>query len=114
MGQLRNNASVILTIVLTMDPRPDLFADKNETSATALPIEKAKPVGIARVQKSNRNQLQLCPSDLEFLLLKGGRRRRRACRDYRVCPGDSVRAVARCGSYSGAATNPAVGVVLLS
>lgn len=58
-----------------MDPRPDLFADGNETSATALPIQKAKPVGIARVQKPNRKQLELRPSDLESLLPEGHRAR---------------------------------------
>jgi len=58
-----------------MDPRPDLFADENETSATALPIQKARPVGIARVQKPNRKQLELRPSDLESLLPEGHRAR---------------------------------------
>ena len=51
-----------------MDPNPDLFADGSETSASALPIQKAKPVGIARVQQPNRKQLELRPSDLESLL----------------------------------------------
>ena len=58
-----------------MDPRPDLFADENETSATALPIQKARPDGIARVQKPNRKQLELRPSDLESLLPEGHRAR---------------------------------------
>jgi len=58
-----------------MDPYPDLFADENETSATALPIKKARPVGIARVQKPNRKQLELRPSDLESLLPEGHRAR---------------------------------------
>ena len=51
-----------------MDPCPDLLADENQTSATALPIQKAMLVGIARVQKPNRKQLELRPSDLESLL----------------------------------------------
>ena len=58
-----------------MDPRPDLFADENETSATALPIQKARPDGKARVQKPNRQQLELRPSDLESLLPEGHRAR---------------------------------------
>jgi len=58
-----------------MDPRPDLFADENETSATALPIQKARPDGKARVQKPNRKQLELRPSDLESLLPEGHRAR---------------------------------------
>lgn len=58
-----------------MDPRPDLFADGNENSATASPIQKARPVGIARVQKPNRKQLELRPSDLESLLPEGHRAR---------------------------------------
>ena len=58
-----------------MDPHPDLFADENETSATALPIQKARPDGKARVQKPNRKQLELRPSDLESLLPEGHRAR---------------------------------------
>ena len=54
-----------------MDPHPDLFADGNETSGSALPIQKARPVGIARVQKPNRKQLELRPSDLESRCRKG-------------------------------------------
>lgn len=58
-----------------MDPCPDLLADENQTSATALPIQKAMLVGIARVQKPNRKQLELRPSDLESLLPEGHRAR---------------------------------------
>jgi transposase len=58
-----------------MDPHPDLFADGNETSGSALPTQKARPVGIARVQKPNRKQLELRPSDLESLLPEGHRAR---------------------------------------
>ena len=59
-------------IALTMDPlRHDLFADGNEASGSALPIQKAKPVGRARVQQPNRKQLELRPSDLESLLPEG-------------------------------------------
>lgn len=58
-----------------MDPHPDLFADGNETVASAWPIQKAKPIGIARVQWPNRKQLELRPSDLESLLPEGHRAR---------------------------------------
>ena len=51
-----------------MDPHPELFADGNETSGSALPTQKVKPVGRARVQQPNRKQLELRPSDLESLL----------------------------------------------
>lgn len=57
-----------------MDP-PHLFVDGNETSASALPMQKVKPVGIARVQQPNRKQLELRPSDLESLLPEGHRAR---------------------------------------
>jgi transposase len=58
-----------------MNPRPDLFADASEASAALLPIQKAKPEGVARVQMPNRNQLELRPSDLESLLAEGHRAR---------------------------------------
>lgn len=58
-----------------MDPPPHLFVDGNETSASALPMQKVKPVGIARVQQPNRKQLELRPSDLESLLPEGHRAR---------------------------------------
>jgi transposase len=69
------DAEVIFAIALTMDPCPDLFADGSEVSATALPIQKVKPAGIARVQGPNRKQLELRPSDLESLLPEGHRAR---------------------------------------
>ena len=55
---------------MNLNPR-----DENETSATALPIQKARPDGKARVQKPNRKQLELRPSDLESLLPEGHRAR---------------------------------------
>lgn len=100
-----------------MTPCLDLFSDGSETTAPPLPMQEAKPKGVARVQKPNRTQLELRPSDLESLLPEGhrarmvwgyverqdmtgpvrgdqGRRRRRWAR--RDCPGDPVRPVAVC------------------
>ena len=74
-GTARDDAEVISVITLRMDTRPDLFADENETWSSALPKRKARPVGIARVQKPNRRQLELRPSHLESLLPEGHRAR---------------------------------------
>lgn len=58
-----------------MDLHLDLFADGSETSASVLAKQNEKPKGAARVQKPNRNQLELRPSDLESLLPEGHRAR---------------------------------------
>ena len=52
-----------------------LFPDTCEVSATQIPEEAAKPKYAVRVQKPNRNQLELRPSDLESLLPQGHRAR---------------------------------------
>lgn len=48
-----------------MGPRPDLFADGNETLRSAMQMQKAKPAGIAQAQRSIRKQLALRPGDME-------------------------------------------------
>jgi transposase len=58
-----------------MNPCHDLFSDGSETTASGLPMQQAKPKGVARVQKPNRTQLELRPSDLESLLPEGHRAR---------------------------------------
>jgi transposase len=57
-----------------MSPTPDLFATESEAPPDSEP-QRAKPAGVARVQKPNRNQLELRPSDLESLLPEGHRAR---------------------------------------
>lgn len=52
-----------------------LFSDLDEVPAAAMPEPAAKPKGAARVQKPNRNQLELHPCDLESLLPPGHRAR---------------------------------------
>jgi transposase len=69
------DAAVMFVFARSMDPRQDLFSDGNERSGSALPIQNAKAVGIARVQRPNRKQLELRPSDLESLLPEGHRAR---------------------------------------
>lgn len=58
-----------------MDPRAGLFADGSETSSSVLPKQEEKPRGVVRVQRPNRSQLELRPSDLESLLPVGHRAR---------------------------------------
>lgn len=58
-----------------MSTAPDLFTDGSETPVPVTPIQEAKPTGVARVQRPNRNQLELRPSDLESLLPEGHRAR---------------------------------------
>lgn len=54
-----------------MEPHPELFSDGSETSAAVPPLREEKPKGAARVQRPNRRQLELRPSDLESLLPEG-------------------------------------------
>lgn len=58
-----------------MSTAPDLFTDGSETPVPVMPIQEARPTGVARVQRPNRNQLELRPSDLESLLPEGHRAR---------------------------------------